>query len=203
MRPSSLLTWRIQRQVNMFIPKIVAATLVALAAVNPVFPVDMDEGTVPDDIGQTTRYVGDQYEQTVRCEVLFDQSNFANSFDRFSQAGVKISERRMREFILMHETGHCYDGVAPPAGVDAMEWREYFADSFAAMEMYANGAVSIAELKMIARVRKINPARYAHVPVEEILPLLENGAYPSTTAERLIAAKSFRAHQMVSATKTM
>lgn len=176
----------------MLLPKIVASAIVALSLALPQFPMEIERGTVDDDVAITSRYVDVATNGTNECSVVFDESNFQAAAGRASTDRIYIRSSVLRKFILLHEIAHCYDVDPAPTGVDPIEWREYLADDFAVTELYANGEISKNEIQDISRIRRKSPLSFARIPTEEVGPLIEDTPSTSGTKDRLLAARAFR-----------
>lgn len=116
--------------------------IVAAVSLHVSFPINVIEDNSIGDAAEARRhYVDSNYSATQNCEIAV---NTENSIYQGSLTGSQrrlfkgISAEDIKTFVLLHELGHCLDGEQAPHGINALSWREFLGDGFAAVEMEAN-----------------------------------------------------------------
>jgi hypothetical protein len=177
--------------ITMIVPEVVLSVVLALAGSVPSVSVTIDDAVVVDDVAQASRFFGARYSDTSACRIGLDRDRLRIAADAMLSRHVRLAKDKLYKFILLHEVSHCYDGDQPPPGVDPMEWREFLADAYGAIEMYAAGEFDTAQYSQLIRFRESLPGSYARNPIREARGLLST-LQGSTPIERIGMAKRLR-----------
>ena len=180
----------------MVLPKIFAAAVLAFAAAYPHIPVTVVEGDVSNDVANAARSYVDGFDHTTSCKITIDRTNFDNAYAAARRERIALREEEFREFILLHELGHCFDGEKAPPGVDATRWQEFLADSYAGLELLASD-LSIMKYQRLVKFRNwIGRARNNAAALESVLPYVASQGPPPDPLARLAAAMAVRMVQL-------
>lgn len=156
----------------MKINSLVIIIILSLSNATSSFGVTIHEGHVVDDIAETERVVGKTYTATQDCRITFDNNNLNAALVKFRSKYINISSSKLRDFILIHEVAHCFDGVQTPVGVDEIEWREYFADIYSAVELYRAGEITRRDYDQLIKLRNSSTQSFTVNALHEGIPLL-------------------------------
>lgn len=180
----------------MVIPKVVAATIMALSSLNPAFSVKFADDRPLSDVAAASRYYGPNYQDTTACTINLDEDNLQQTIYWADRKSIPISEKVLRAFILLHEAAHCYDTVDAPAGMDPIKWREFAADEFAATELYAQKFIDLKGYQTLISFRNSLSATNRPLPMVVSLKKVAEGKLEDTTVARFKAALEARNQQL-------
>lgn len=169
---------------------IVLAIILALSNGSP-FGVSVQAGPVMDDIAESERSFGKAYGETQGCRITFDNDNFNAALVKFRSKYIKLTSSKLRDFVLVHEVAHCFDGVPAPTGVDEIEWREYFADIFSGVELYRAGAITSEDYDQLIKLRSSSTQPFRVNALSEGKLLLEFDKNASSV-DLALRVKEFR-----------
>lgn len=128
-----------------------------------------------EDTGQAKRI---EYDGSRPNECVISLNTYASSFNDTSDRNIfikmKWNETLIKEFIFLHELGHCQDGQIEPSNINQVQWREALADGYAMATLLDSNLVNEKSIDIFKNYRdKINSTGSV-LMLNQIIPFFEN-----------------------------